>query len=61
MSQPDSVAPETCWRRWRIPFLLTLAAIPLLLAGGRVMFGTLMPYDDEGYVLWTLRNFAEHG
>lgn len=25
------------------------------------MFGTLMAYDDEGYVLWTLRNFAEHG
>lgn len=61
MSRQDSVAPETFWRRWRLPFFLSLAAVPLLLAGGRVMFGTLMAYDDEGYVLWTLRNFAEYG
>lgn len=61
MSPPDSAAPETVWRRWRLLFFLSLAALPLLLVGGRVMFGTLMAYDDEGYVLWTLRNFAEHG
>ncbi|HEX2854935.1 MAG TPA: hypothetical protein VHO24_17000 [Opitutaceae bacterium] len=33
----------------------------LTLAAGMMMFSTFMLYDDEGYVLLSLLNFAEHG
>ena len=41
--------------------VLTLASIALVAAAVMVMFSTFMFYDDEGYVLLSLRNFAEHG
>ncbi len=46
----------------RLPFLLlVLAASVLTVAAGLMLFSSFMFYDDEGYVLLTLRNFAEHG
>ncbi len=48
-------------RRHSLVVLLSLASALLLLVGARVMFNTLMLYDDEGYVLLTLRNYVEHG
>src|SRR3954469_23096218 len=46
----------------RMPALISiLATVLLLVAAGFVMFSAFMFYDDEGYVLISLRNFAEHG
>jgi hypothetical protein len=46
----------------RLPFLLlVLAATVLTVAAGLMLFSSFMFYDDEGYVLLTLRNFAGHG
>ena len=55
---------ETSGRFWppRLATLvLTLASVVLVAAAAMVMFSTFMFYDDEGYVLLSLRNFAEHG
>lgn len=41
--------------------ILLLAAAGVSIAGWLMMFGTFMVYDDEGYVLFSLKNFAEHG
>jgi len=49
------------FRRRRIALLLAIAASGLTLAGARPMLSTFMAYDDEGYVLLTLRNFSAHG
>src|SRR5687767_306210 len=42
---------------------LVLAAATAALAYGaaRLMFSAFMFYDDEGYVLMSLKNFAGHG
>jgi len=49
-------------RRLRLPVLmLALGAAALTVAAGMMLFSTFMLYDDEGYVLLSLRNFAEHG
>jgi len=46
----------------RLPFLvLVLAAAALTVVAGLWLFSSFMFYDDEGYVLVSLRNFAEHG
>ncbi|HND60186.1 MAG TPA: hypothetical protein PLB90_01820 [Opitutaceae bacterium] len=46
----------------RLPFLILLAGTAALtIAAGLMLFSTFMLYDDEGYVLLSLRNFAEHG
>ena len=46
----------------RLPvLLLILGAAALTVAAGLMSFSTFMLYDDEGYVLNSLRNFAEHG
>jgi hypothetical protein len=46
----------------RLPHLAFAAAAALLTcAAAMMMFSVFMFYDDEGYVLVTLRNFAEHG
>ncbi len=48
--------------RLRLPvLLLALAAAALTVAAGLMLFSTFMLYDDEGYVLLSLRNFSEHG
>jgi hypothetical protein len=40
--------------------LAALAAV-LIAAGTWLLFTTFMVYDDEGYVLYSLRNYGEHG
>ncbi len=46
----------------RLPLLvLLLASAALTVAAGLMLFSTFMFYDDEGYVLISLRNFADHG
>lgn len=47
-------------RRWRWLFVGLLAAA-LAAAGYWLLFTTFMLYDDEGYVLLSLRNFSTHG
>lgn len=47
--------------RWSATLVLSAAAAFLVLGAARLMFGVYMFYDDEGYVLLSLRNFAEHG
>ncbi len=37
------------------------AALVLIIAAAMMMFSAFMFYDDEGYVLSSLRNFAAHG
>lgn len=46
---------------WRDPLVLGLATAALVVGAALVMFSAFMYYDDEGYVLISLRNFAEHG
>ena len=48
-------------RAWLDTLAFALAAAGLLVAAAGVMFSAFMFYDDEGYVLLSLRNFAEHG
>ena len=36
-------------------------AAALAIAGYWLLFTTFMVYDDEGYVLLSLKNFAAHG
>ena len=48
--------------RFRLPVLmLALGSAALTVAAGMMLFSSFMLYDDEGYVLLSLRNFAEHG
>lgn len=46
---------------WWRTLVFTLTAAGLTYAAGLVMFSAFMYYDDEGYVMISLRNFAEHG
>ena len=46
---------------WLSTLVFSVAAAALAVAAGMMMFSTFMFYDDEGYVLISLRNFAEHG
>ena len=46
---------------WLATVGLALATAGLIVAATLVMFSTFMVYDDEGYVLLSLRNFAHHG
>lgn len=41
--------------------ILAVAAVVLTAGAGLMLFSTFMLYDDEGYVLFSLKNFAEHG
>ena len=41
--------------------VLVAGTVALTVAAGMMMFSTFMLYDDEGYMLFSLRNFAEHG
>ena len=40
---------------------IALAAAVFAAAAGLTLFSAFMLYDDEGYVLFSLRNFVEHG
>lgn len=57
-SSPSATRSRPAWLD-----TLVLAGVTALLtvAATRVMFSAFMFYDDEGYVLMSLRNFAEHG
>jgi hypothetical protein len=46
---------------WGSTLVFAIAAAALTVAAGLVIFSAFMFYDDEGYVLLSLRNFAEHG
>ena len=46
---------------WWSTLVFSATAAGLAVAAGFVMFGAFMYYDDEGYVLISLRNFVEHG
>lgn len=48
-------------RRLVSPLGLALLVATAALAGYWLLFTTFMAYDDEGYVLLSLRNFALHG
>lgn len=45
---------------WRAPAFAVCAAL-LMFCAAMAMFSAFMFYDDEGYVLISLRNYAEHG
>ncbi|MBL9188308.1 MAG: hypothetical protein JNK23_12555 [Opitutaceae bacterium] len=45
---------------WLDTSVLTLASGLLVIAAAMAMFSTFMFYDDEGYVLLSLKNFSEH-
>jgi hypothetical protein len=47
--------------RWPRTLVFSAAAAFLAACAARLMFGVFMFYDDEGYVLLSLRNFTEHG
>ena len=46
------------WIGW---FAFIALAAVLVAAGTWLLFTTFMVYDDEGYVLYSLRNYGEHG
>lgn len=48
-------------RRWFPTLIFCLLAVVLVAAAGMMMFSAFMFYDDEGYVLISLRNFATNG
>jgi hypothetical protein len=49
-------------RRHSASFIaLSVFAVLLIAAATLMMFSRFMLYDDEGYVLFSLKNFAEHG
>ena len=58
MTEPRS-APG--WRHSAGFIALAVFVVLLIAAATLMMFSRFMLYDDEGYVLFSLRNFAEHG
>ncbi|MEO7797861.1 MAG: hypothetical protein ABIY47_09075 [Opitutaceae bacterium] len=52
---------RTLFPAWLATIIIVVATATLLRAACAVMFSAFMFYDDEGYVLISLRNFAEHG
>ena len=57
---PAPVMSSAGWRLAGWAAILALAAV-FALAGTWLLFTTFMAYDDEGYVLLSLRNYAAHG
>ena len=47
--------------RWLTTLVVSVAGAFLAVCAARLMFGVFMLYDDEGYVLLSLRNFVEKG
>ncbi len=62
-AQPSKADPRSALAvRQRLGHLVFgSAALVLTLAAAMMMFSAFMFYDDEGYVLTSLRNFAAHG
>ncbi len=46
---------------WAHTLAFASATAVLTFIAGQIMFSAFMFYDDEGYVLISLKNFAEHG
>ena len=46
---------------WSGTLVLAVTAAAFVVMAAFVMFSAFMYYDDEGYVLISLRNFAAHG
>ena len=57
MTESRTPASHGWWRT----LVFTGLAAAFTAAAGLVMFSAFMYYDDEGYVLISLRSFAEHG
>lgn len=55
----DARAPAAA--AWSRTLLYAAATAALTVIAAQVLFSAFMFYDDEGYVLISLRNFAEHG
>ncbi|MFA5264581.1 MAG: hypothetical protein WC378_12235, partial [Opitutaceae bacterium] len=57
--------PSSTWNfmGWRISVraILALASIIAVASASWMLNSTFMTYDDEGYVLFSLKNFSEHG
>jgi hypothetical protein len=47
--------------QWTSRFALTAVMAGLAVVGYLLLWTTFMVYDDEGYVLYSLRTFSEHG
>lgn len=56
--RPPATGP---WARGMGGIAFLVVAALLVLGGHGLMFSTFMEYDDEGYVLLSLRNYGEHG
>lgn len=56
----NALTPPAGNSRWSL-VLLALLGTGLTVAAAGILFSTFMVYDDEGYVLLSLRNAAEHG
>ncbi|MBC7367390.1 MAG: hypothetical protein H7343_11375 [Undibacterium sp.] len=54
-------APSRPWRARLAALVFAATAALLALAATKMMFSAFMFYDDEGYMLISLRNFAAHG
>ena len=48
-------------KRLPAPVLLAVCVAGLSVVGYWLLFTTFMVYDDEGYVLWSLHNYVNHG
>lgn len=57
MTAPAKESPAA----WPARLVAAVVTALLTVAAALVMFSTFMFYDDEGYVLLSLRNFATHG
>lgn len=57
MTEPNHLTT----RPWFVTLVVGLSTAGLLVAATFIMFSAFMIYDDEGYVLISLRNFAQHG
>lgn len=60
MTAPAS-APSLAAENRRAALILIAATLALTASAALTLFSTFMFYDDEGYILVSLRNFAEHG
>jgi hypothetical protein len=54
-------ASATAGRNWRDTLVVSFVTAALVVSATLFMFSAFMFYDDEGYVLISLRNFAQHG
>ena len=62
MIPSEQHSPATITVRRLLPWaVLAIITVVLALAGFWLLFTTFMVYDDEGYVLLSLKNFSEHG